>query len=241
MPLSRISSRIHYLPHEPETDRPVLGLVRGDRFSLAVDAGNSAAHAAKFREAMRTGGFGDPAFVALTHWHWDHTFGMHALPGVALAGQRTAERLRSVAGWGWTDSEMADRLASGVDIAFCDRCIRLEYPDRSLIRVVPPDLAFHGTLTVDLGGVHGVLMETVAPHSDDCVLVHVPEERVLFIGDAEGSDDYDGGGLVDRGRLLALIATLERLDYDICVPGHDEPCSKAQQMIWLHETLEGLA
>lgn len=237
MPLVKISPRIHYLAPESATDRPTLGHVQGDRCALAIDAGNSAGHVAAFLAAVRACDLKDPAFIALTHWHWDHTFGMHAVSGVTIASQRTDARLRDVSRWGWSDAEMAARLAAGTDIEFCDRCIRLEYPDRSLIRVVPADLAFQGSLTIDLGSVHCVLMEVIAPHSDDNVIIHVPEERVLFLGDADGSDDYEGGGLQDRGRLLALKDLLKRLDFETCVPGHDEPVSKPQVLAYLDEML----
>lgn len=240
MSLIQISPRIHCLPPEDETDRPTLGHIRGDRFSLAIDAGNSAAHVRKFQDAIHANGLPAPAFVALTHWHWDHTFGMHALPGLSIAGHRTDAKLREVAGWGWSDTEMAARLASGADIEFCDRCIRLEYPERSLIRVKPADMAFQGTLTIDLGGVHAVLMEIVAPHSDDNVLVYIPEERVVFLADADGGDLYTGDGRPDRGRLIALMDLLESLDFETAIPGHDVPISKARQMAYLQEALDEL-
>ena len=41
MMLKKISECIYYLPPDSETDRPVLGYIRGDRYSLMVDAGNS--------------------------------------------------------------------------------------------------------------------------------------------------------------------------------------------------------
>ena len=46
--LKKISERIYYMPHEDKTDRPVLGLICGDKYSLIVDAGNSPNHAMEF-------------------------------------------------------------------------------------------------------------------------------------------------------------------------------------------------
>ncbi|MGO1369199.1 hypothetical protein [Senegalia sp. (in: firmicutes)] len=43
MGLNNISHRVYYLPHEEETDRPVLGYVKGDKYTLAIDAENSIA------------------------------------------------------------------------------------------------------------------------------------------------------------------------------------------------------
>ena len=48
MKLEQLTERIWYYPHEEERDRPNLGYIRGDRWSLAVDAGHSDVHTAEF-------------------------------------------------------------------------------------------------------------------------------------------------------------------------------------------------
>ena len=50
--LVRLTDRVWFLPHDEPTDRPVLGYIRGDRLSLAVDAGASPAHVADFYRAL---------------------------------------------------------------------------------------------------------------------------------------------------------------------------------------------
>ena len=44
MKLNRLTQRIWVYPYEEERDRPNLSYIRGDRWSLAVDAGHSAEH-----------------------------------------------------------------------------------------------------------------------------------------------------------------------------------------------------
>ena len=44
MKLNRLTDRIWVFPFEEERDRPNLSYIRGDRWSLAVDAGHSEAH-----------------------------------------------------------------------------------------------------------------------------------------------------------------------------------------------------
>lgn len=44
MELIKLSERIYMLPFVRETDRPNLFYIKGDSYSVAVDAGNSAAH-----------------------------------------------------------------------------------------------------------------------------------------------------------------------------------------------------
>jgi hypothetical protein len=53
MELKKISDRLYYLPAEERTDKPVLGYIKGDQYSLAVDAGNSLDHVEKFYRELR--------------------------------------------------------------------------------------------------------------------------------------------------------------------------------------------
>ena len=89
--LKRLTHRIFYLPHEEETDRPALYYIRGDRYSLAVDAGSSDAHRRKFYAALAAAGLRAPDFTAVTHWHWDHSFALHSVPGLTIASAATNE------------------------------------------------------------------------------------------------------------------------------------------------------
>ena len=88
MKLNRLTQRIWVYPYEEERDRPNLSYIRGDRWSLAVDAGHSAEHTEEFYRALEETGLPLPKLTVLTHWHWDHTFGMHAVQGLVPC-QRT--------------------------------------------------------------------------------------------------------------------------------------------------------
>ena len=238
MVLRRLSDRVYYLPAEERTDRPVLGYVKGDRYSLAVDAGNSADHVEKFYGELKELHLRLPDFTVVTHWHWDHTFGMHSVSGKTVAGHLTNERLSEVQGWQWTDEAMEMRLQSGEDIEACDRCIRLEYPDRTKIKVVRADIEFAGAMSIYLGGVHCEIGEFNAPHSSDSVLVHVPEEQVVFIGDADCGDYLQNNGRYDRARLKEMIDVLEGIGAGIVVLGHGMPQTKQEVMTYLRNELK---
>jgi glyoxylase-like metal-dependent hydrolase (beta-lactamase superfamily II) len=238
MGLSKLTDRIYYLPSEQRTDRPVLGYINGDRYSLAVDAGNSAAHVEKFYKSLREMGLRLPDFTVITHWHWDHSFGMHAVSGRTVAGHLTNWRLGEIRKWEWTDEAMKRRLQSGEDLEICDRCIRLEYPDRGKIRVVKSGIEFTGFVNIDLGGVHCEIREIDDPHSGDAVLVHIPEEKVLFLGDADCGDFHHLAGRYDKLKLKTMITMLEKIDSGTFMAGHDMPQSKLTVIGYLKEELD---
>jgi glyoxylase-like metal-dependent hydrolase (beta-lactamase superfamily II) len=240
MELKQITNRIFYLPPEEPTDRPVLGYVRGDKYSLAVDAGNSPAHVEKFYRNLEESGLSLPDFTVITHWHWDHTFGMHAVTGKTIAGRMTNRKLAEVQKWLWTDEAMARRLQTGEDIEFCDSCIKMEYTDRQKIKVVPAAVEFVSGMRVDLGGVRAEIREFDSTHTSDSVQVHVPEEGVLFLGDADCADFYEENGVYNRAKLLGMINYLEKINAAIFVLGHDAPQSKREVISYLKGELAAL-
>ncbi len=61
---------------------------------MAVDAGYSFCHVKDFYEAIELNKFRTPDFTVITHWHYDHTFGMHAIKGVSIAHDKTNEFLK---------------------------------------------------------------------------------------------------------------------------------------------------
>lgn len=89
MELKILNDRMFYYPHQPETDRPMLAYLKGEKITLAIDAGNSAAHVDEFYTALETKGLKKPDFTVITHWHWDHTFGMHHIHGLSIAHCKT--------------------------------------------------------------------------------------------------------------------------------------------------------
>lgn len=238
--LHKLTDRIYYLPFMEETDRPNLGYIRGDRYSLMVDAGNSAEHTKLFLSQLNIHNLPYPDYVAITHWHWDHTFGMHEVNAKTIAGKLTNEQLTKVACWKWDEASMADRLASGEEIEFCDKHIRLEYPNPKDIIVKTADIVFDQKLHIDLGGITCELLPIINPHSEDLVAIYIPEEKIIFLGDASGGDHYHNQGRYDKGRLLSFIDFIDAMDFDTCVEGHDNAISKEQLLLYMQEELDKL-
>lgn len=238
--LNKLSDRIYYLPFMEDTDRPNLGYIRGDRYSLMVDAGNSDQHAKLFLSQLEALDLPYPDYVAITHWHWDHTFGIHAVNAKSIAGKSTNAQLAKVAEWKWDDPAMRARLQSGEEIEFCDKHIRIEYPNPEDIIVKTADIVFDQKLNIDLGGITCELFPIINPHSEDTVVIYIPEEKILFLGDASGGDHYHNQGRYDKGRLLNFIDFINKTDFTTCVEGHDHAISKEQLLIYMQEELDKL-
>lgn len=227
--LHQLSDRVWYLPHSPETDRPVLGYIRGDRYSFMVDAGASGAHAALFLQAVAGQGLPAPDFVGITHWHWDHAYGLSSISAVSVASALTNRQLDKMSRWRFDDASMHARTQSGEESPFCSEMIQKEYPDRSRICVRPADIAFDERLMLDLGGVCCEMTRVGGSHSEDSTVFSIPQEKIAFLGDCFCADLYHGEVYYPAAHRK-LTRALRALDFDTCVPGHWTPFSRAELM-----------
>ena len=224
MKLNQINERTWVTSFEEERDRPALGYIRGDRYSLAIDAGHSKEHVEEFYSLLKEAELPLPELTVLTHWHWDHTFGMFAINGLSLAEKKTEDHLqRLLKDW---DDEAEKRLKA------MDEHIALEYRNQRM-HVASSDVIFKDEISLDLGGIEAQCLHTESPHTDDSVLILLPRERILFFGDCI-SGEYPEW-IVDIRRMKLLISKLEDLDFDLAIGGHWEPESKRMLLDRLKE------
>lgn len=220
MKLNQLSPHVYWLPPDHTTDRPVLGVITGDNGSLIVDAGNSPAHANILLAEIAAHGLPAPRFAALTHWHWDHVFGLHTLNLPTFAHPETRRKLLEMAQQDWSDEALDQRVENGSEIAFCRDNIKAELPDRSGLIIRPPEIAIHGPVEIDLGGVTAELIPVGGDHAADSVVVYIPEDRVMFIGDCLGEDLYSGPRSYTTYKLFPLIDHLLIRDVQYYLEGH---------------------
>lgn len=216
MELTRISDRIWIYPFEKERDRPILGYIKGDNMSMAVDAGHSEAHTKVFYAALKESGLPLPKVTSLTHWHWDHTFGMHAVNGICIANRLTDSYLRQF-------KQKVDENGTEFFLSL-DKFVRREFEGNKPVIITFPDIVFDDALTIAAGNCPVRLLRSKAPHTDDSTLVFAENEKVLFLGDsAAGSFPT---WLKNPALCLALADTIASLDAEICLESHHIPQTK---------------
>lgn len=247
---TQITEHVYYRLHEPWSDRSTVGYIRGEKFSLLFEAGSSPFHAEVIRNELAQQGLMQPSLVAVSHWHWDHSFGLCAWDVPTIAGKMTNEQLRVQASYPWNDAAVRERIAQRIATNFCYEMMKREYNGINGIRVVPADIEFDEELTLDLGGVTCVLRHIGGPHSRDSVICFIPEDRFVFLGDSNGKDLYEADWKFeiehedrlietlnaipfDVPRLTAYRDALEKLDFTRCIGGHYIPLTKEE----LFETL----
>ncbi|ULO07805.1 MBL fold metallo-hydrolase [Paenibacillus sp. 19GGS1-52] len=220
-----LSPHILIMHAEPETDRPILAAILGERRTLLLDAGNSPAHAELFRKELSEYGYRQPDMIALTHWHWDHTFGLSAWDLPTVAHEGTAEALTRLSGLDWSDEGLEGLAAQGIISDESILHIRKEYGSRRTIRFMKPDIVFADRITIDLGGITCELNHVGGDHSADSCVLYVKEDNVLFLGDALGPSIYGGPRQYSSTGFLKLLNLAYRYDAQWYVESHGVPMS----------------
>ena len=224
--LNQISPHVYWLPPDSSTDRPVLGVIAGQRATLIVDAGNSPAHANLLLDELAKLDVPGLTYLVLTHWHWDHVFGITAFQVPVFASKQTCVAVAQMVDLDWCDEALDQRVDEGTEIEFCRDMIKLELPDRSNLRLRTPDVAFTHQIEIDLGGVTCLIKHVGGDHASDSSIVHVQEDGIVFLGDAPYEDLHHGPRNYTTDKLFPLLDDILSCDAEAYLWGHDpEPMS----------------
>jgi glyoxylase-like metal-dependent hydrolase (beta-lactamase superfamily II) len=190
---------------EPESVN--LGLVVGTEAALLVDTGSSPEQGRAIRESVSTVTDRPLVAVVVTHWHYDHAFGLAAFAGLDSVGHE------SVAG----------RLASPEAAA---EATRLGVAPEAL---VPPGRELVVATAFDLGDQRVEVAHLGRGHTDGDLLVVVPGPDVVFAGDlieSAGAPSFGPDSVPDEwaGTLDGLVGLMT--ERTIAVPGHGDPVNR---------------
>jgi glyoxylase-like metal-dependent hydrolase (beta-lactamase superfamily II) len=228
---TQIAAHTYWLSPDSTTDRPVLGAIAGERSTLIVDAGNSPTHARLLLREISKLAIAAPAFVALTHWHWDHVFGTSALPLPTISHTETRRVVAEMARQDWSDTALDGRVDVGLEIAFCRDMIKAELPDRTNLTIRPPNIAFVERMELDLGGITCQIVHVGGDHAADSTVVYVPEDKIMFLGDCLYVDIYHPERRYTTAKLFPLLDGLLSYDAAFYLAGHNpEPMSRASML-----------
>lgn len=224
--LTKLSERIYISDFDTSNDRPRLAYIKGSKLNVMVDAGNSPAHFSQFLEACLNSGLCKPDLILITHWHWDHVFGLAETTIPAVCTNLTQLKLEEMCAWKWDDDSMRQRLKNGDDIEFCDINMRVEYKDCTKIKVRTADIVFTDELVIDCGDLTCVMKRCDNDHAPDSCVIHIPQEKVLFLGDIISENYHHGEPHYTQSKFYSLWESLMSYDFDVAIHSHTEQFSR---------------
>lgn len=225
--MKKLTEDIYYIPHKSDTDRPVIGLVNGSKYSLIVDAGNSPHHAREILKEIENLGVDNVKYLAITHWHWDHVFGIHYINLLTICHQLTEKKLKWMQKLDWDDKSLDERVASGEATEFGSSMIKKEMPSREGLILRNADITFDSKLEIDLGGITCIIENVSGDHAEDSSIVYIPSDKVMFLGDCLSPDSSNGVRRYSH-RVVEMINKIMKYDVEIYISSHDEPEDKTE-------------
>lgn len=221
--LKKLTNRVYYTDYKQAGDRPALGLIIGDNYSLVVDGGNSKAHAEEFLKEARKISKVPLKYLVITHHHWDHIIGANYMNLTNIVNGITHDKLKEQSNLEWTDEALKERIKNGTEIEFCLEHIKIEHPNTNRKFVIPKgEIVFDEYLKIDLGGIKVTLEHVSSDHANDntIVLVEGDEKTTVFIGDSLYLDMFNGKWSYSKSKLMPLLIEIKCCDADYVVPSH---------------------
>lgn len=131
----------------------------------------------------------------------------------------------------WTDEALEQRVKDKTQTSFSAENIKKELGTERDVIIPLPDITYTDQVTMDLGGVSCLIEHVGGDHAYDSSVVYIPEEKVLFAGDAMYANTKTWSYTTEK--TLKLIYKIERYDVGFCFLSHQEtPLTKAE---YLHE------
>lgn len=152
-------------------------------------------------------------WVINTHHHWDHTFGNGAFPDADIWGhERCAVAL---ADYGQAMLARVKKMAPGHAASFDE------------VVITPPRFTMQDAVTVTFAGRSVELRHLGRGHTDNDIVVIVPDSGVVFAGDLIENGAPPSYGDAFPLEWPATAAALTDLVTDAVVPGHGAPADRS--------------
>jgi glyoxylase-like metal-dependent hydrolase (beta-lactamase superfamily II) len=231
--LTKITDHVYWMPPGPP-DRPSLCGVVGERRTMMLDAGSSAAHTRAFVEALVNASGTRPDAVVYTHSHWDHVLGGAEVGGVVIAHALTAERLSDLTHRDWSDEGLDRRVAEGLSSARHVADVKAEMPSPRAVEVAPADVIFHDGIEIELGGATVRVRHIGGDHSADSCVIYVEPDGVLFMGDCTSASPE---GVMTSESVAKLRELVLGSAAEYYIEGHHGSVSSRRDMENLFEKM----
>ncbi|MGL5067280.1 MAG: MBL fold metallo-hydrolase [Sarcina sp.] len=88
--------------------------------------------------------------------------------------------------------------------------------------VFTPDIIYDEFLKIDLGGIVVELERIPSDHTRDCSIVHIPSEKVVFLGDALHSNRKFDKLCYTNELMIPLLKELQCYEAEYYIPSHSD-------------------
>jgi glyoxylase-like metal-dependent hydrolase (beta-lactamase superfamily II) len=190
-----------------------IGAVVGQAGVVVIDTRTTHAQADELRKDLRLLTDAPLAAVVNTHHHYDHTFGNARFAEVPIWGHEACAATLSQRGEAMRQRVMASLPELAEELAE--------------VAITPPDHTFGQSATVELGDRSVELRHLGRGHTDNDLVVLVPDAGVVFAGDLlENRAPPSFGDAFPIAWAETVGASLLPIIGEVVVPGHGDPAGR---------------
>jgi cyclase len=158
-----------------------------------------------------------PGAVVNTHHNGDHCWGNQVFAGAEIIAHRgCAERFASFT----PEAAEAIRTMTDPPEHLADLVHEFGPFDFSEVVLTPPTTVIEGDTTLDVGGVRVDLLHVGPAHTEGDLVVHLPDEGVVLMGDVLFSRCTPIGWEGSTDRWIQALQRVEALAPEHVIPGH---------------------
>ena len=238
--LEKVTERIYYLMNDNKSERPALGIIKGDDCCMVFDAGNSPTHADILLSEIEKMNFPPVKYVVVSHHHWDHLFGLDRFDNIKIASIKTYELSEIYKGIKIDESSLETAKKDKIFDDMAVELVKEEFGNKSALEGAQFDLLFSGILEINLGGVTCLIKEIINTHREDGTILYIPEEKTLFLGDAAYGCTKNGHSYYDREKTISMMKEINNYETDYYLLSHESICIKDEMVSYFNDINMGL-
>ena len=212
---------------------------------IVIDTHRSPSMMAEMKEIIENEfGRNDFLYVVNTHGHWDHSSGNQVFPDSILVGhkncpefmrQSPANSIRNEWYINYRLTELRSELQDAGENSDEAKDLRLIINAREIMledfqkkyRLTPPAKTFEDSLILNAGDKTVILLYCGHAHTNNDVLVYVPEEKLVFTGDLFHNSKSFGFSVTKMTDVPKMLSALDRIldngdQIEYVVPSHTE-------------------
>jgi glyoxylase-like metal-dependent hydrolase (beta-lactamase superfamily II) len=201
---------------------------------LLVDAGNSPRLARQLKTELVRCNLPPVSRIIYTHHHWDHIYGACEF-GVPVTAHITCKAIleeEAKKPWGIEFLNEEVKRNPKLTLGYNTRARLID--DWGAFQIIVPEDTFEKTKIIHLDELSIELEHVGGKHAEDSILVKVPQEEVMFLGDC-----YYPPPLHlredDSVPSFDMLRNLQDRAYHLYIEGHDKPFTRVELLKVLQE------
>ena len=234
--LTQLTEHTWLLPSHPDSNlvQSSVGVIATRNESLLVDAGNSPRLARQLKAELARCDLPPVTRIIYTHHHWDHIYGACEFEVPVMAHEICKVFLKEEASRPWSIEYLKEEMKRTPKLAVSYEARANAIDDWSTFQIVVPEETFENEKSISLDGLTIELEHVGGEHAEDSIIVKVPQDGVMFIGDC-----YYPPPLhlrkPDSAPSLDMLRRLQESAYNLYVEGHDKPFTQAELVKFLQD------